>query len=568
MTKKWIYKPIDTEAVEHLEAVLKIDRIFCELLVERGITTFEAAKDFFRPSVDKLHDPFLMKNMDKAVERLTKAIDEGEKIMLYGDYDVDGTTSVALMYSFLSVYHPNLIYYIPDRYKEGYGVSMQGITYAQEEDVRLIIAMDCGIKAVAPVAKASSYGIDFIICDHHLPDENLPEALAILDPKQSDCAYPYKELSGCGVSFKLAQAYLLRHELSFAALNPLMDLLAVSIACDIVPITGENRILAHFGLQMLNKKPRMGLKALIKVLGRSYPFSISDIVFGIGPSINAAGRLSDAKIAVQLLLANDKKAAMMIAEELKNKNNTRKTVEAQITEEAKYQFTHQADWEARQSVVVFHKAWHKGVVGIVAAKMAESYQRPSIVLTASEGKIVGSARTVADFDVHQAISNCAEHLVNYGGHRHAAGLTLEADSLAAFQADFEKAVANAITAEDLLPTQYIDTKITFTTINAKFLRILAQFAPFGPGNRRPVFVTEKVTDNGHSKVLKDKHLKLQITQENRKMEGIGFGLGYLGEAIKQQTFDVCYVLEENVWQGKKRLQLRVKDIKLALAEVL
>ena len=562
MSKKWEKRTADETIVEHLQEVLQIDKIFCELLAQRGISTFEEAKRFFRPAVEHMHDPFLMKDMDKAVTRLRHAIDNNEKILLYGDYDVDGTTSVAMMYSFLKNHHSNLQYYIPDRYNEGYGVSYEGIEFAKNEEITLIIAMDCGIKAIDKVAKANEYGIDFIICDHHLPASELPKAIAVLDPKRSDCNYPYKELSGCGVAFKLVQGYVQEMGLEQAELNPLLDLVAVSIACDIVPMTGENRVLAHFGLKVLNRKPRVGLRSLIHVLGKEYPFSISDIVFGIGPSINAAGRLSDAKLAVQLLLATEKRVAVQLALELKNKNDKRREIEQGISEEAKYQFTMQPNWENQKSIVVFHKDWHKGVVGIVAARMSEYFQKPSIVLTAANDKIVGSARTVANFDVHQAILNCEKHLVNFGGHRHAAGLTLTAETLEEFRIDFEKTVSETITEKDLTPIQYIDAEIDFNRITNKFQRILKQFAPFGPRNRRPVFATYGVKDTGQSKVLKKTHLRFSVQQEDRKHDGIGFGMGYLGEAIKGQPFDICYVLDENTWRGKRRLQLRMKDVKL------
>jgi single-stranded-DNA-specific exonuclease len=562
MSKKWVPRTAEQATVAHLQEVLKIDELFCKLLAQRGISTFEEAKSFFRPSVEHLHDPFLMKDMDKAVARLQQGIERNEKILLYGDYDVDGTTSVAMMYSFLQKHHVNLQYYIPDRYNEGYGISFQSIEFAKEEGITLVIAMDCGIKAMDKIAKANEYGIDFIICDHHLPADELPQAVAVLDPKRNDCTYPYKELSGCGVAFKLVQACIEKMGFERAELNPLLDLVVISIACDIVPMTGENRVLAYFGLKILNRKPRVGLRALIHVLGKEYPFSISDIVFGIGPSINAAGRLSDAKLAVQLLLSTQKKAALQIAQELKNKNDKRKELETEIAEDAKYRFTMQSNWEKRNSIVVFHKDWHKGVVGIVAARLAEYFQRPSIVLTASGDTIVGSARTVANFDLHQAISNCETHLVNYGGHRHAAGLTLTPQTLEAFKADFEKTVADNITEEDLTPIQHIDAEIDFNQITNKFLRILNQFAPFGPQNRRPVFATYGVKDTGESKVLKKTHLRFSLQQEEQKQEGIGFGMGYLSEEIKGKSMDICYVLEENTWRGKRRLQLRVKDLKV------
>lgn len=562
MTKKWMLNQPDEGIVKHLETVLGIDRISCQLLARQGISTFEAAKDFFRPDIKNLHDPFLMKDMEKAVNRLTKAIELNENILIYGDYDVDGTTSVAMMYQFLSNHHQHLEYYIPDRYREGYGISMAGIDYAKQNGINLIIAIDCGINAIQPVQKAKELGIDFIICDHHLPKETLPDAVAILDPKRKDCSYPFKELSGCGVAFKLIQAYLQKHQLPTKELNELLDLLVISIACDIVPIVGENRILAHFGLKKLNTQPRSGIRALIHVHQRNYPFSISDIVFGIGPSINAAGRLSDAKLSVRLLLANDKKVALHLAEELKHKNDKRKDFEYEITRAAMYQVIQHPDWEKRASIVVFGEDWHKGVVGIVASKLVDKFHKPAIVLTESNGQIIGSARSVRGFDVHEAIQSCEKHLINFGGHKYAAGLTIKKLAFEDFKVDFEKAVANSIKEEDLIPKEFVSAYLDFNEITPKFLRILKQFAPFGPSNRRPVFVTKGVKNTGRSKVLKNEHLRLDVQQADKKgFQGIGFSLGSKFDIVEKEDFDICYVIEENVWKGKKRLQLRVKDIR-------
>jgi single-stranded-DNA-specific exonuclease len=562
MTKKWILNQPDEKVVAHLEKVLDIDRTSCQLLARQGISTFEAAKDFFRPDIKNLHDPFLMKDMEKAVNRLTKAIEFNERILIYGDYDVDGTTSVAMMYQFLSNHHEHLEYYIPDRYKEGYGISMAGIDYAKQNGINLIIAIDCGINAIQPVQKAKELGIDFIICDHHLPKEMLPDAVAILDPKRNDCNYPFKELSGCGVAFKLIQAFLQKHQLPTKELNDLLDLLVISIACDIVPIVGENRILAHFGLKKLNTQPRSGIRALIHVHQRNYPFSVSDIVFGIGPSINAAGRLSDAKLSVRLLLANDKKVALHLAEELKHKNDKRKDFEYEIIRAAMHQVTQHPDWEKRASIVVFGEDWHKGVIGIVASKLVDKFHKPAIVLTESNGQIVGSARSIRGFDVHQAIQSCEQHLINFGGHKYAAGLTIKKSAFEDFKADFEKAVANSIKEEDLIPKEFVSAYLDFNEITPKFLRILKQFAPFGPSNRRPVFATKGVKNTGRSKVLKNEHLRLDVQQADKKgFQGIGFSLGSKFDIVEKEDFDICYVIEENVWKGKKRLQLRVKDIR-------
>ncbi len=562
MEKEWIVKKTELEIVSQLQDELGIGRTFCELLAQRGISTFEEAKQFFRPNVADLHDAFLMKDMEAAVLRLDKAIAQGEKILIYGDYDVDGTTSVALMYRFLSQHHKALDYYIPDRYKEGYGVSMEGIDFAHQNGFSLIIAIDCGINAIAQVEKANSLGIDFIICDHHLPKEKLPDAVAILDPKRSDCDYPFKELSGCGVAFKLIQGYLQYKNLPAKALNGLLDLLVVSIACDIVPIVGENRILAHFGLKMLNTRPSAGLKALIGANARSFPLSISDIVFGIGPSINAAGRLADAKLAVRMLLASDKKVAFQLAEELKHKNEKRKDFEYEITRAAIHQFQNQPDWLSQKSIIVFGQDWHKGVVGIVASKLVDKFQRPAIVLTESNGLIVGSARSVSGYDVHQAIENCEEHLINFGGHRYAAGLTMAKESLPQFRLDFEKFVSETITEQQLTPSLSIDAELRFDEITPKFLRILNQFAPFGPHNRRPVFVTREAKAVGSTKVLKDLHLKFSVAQtDSKRFETIGFGMSYAKNLIHEAPFDLCYVIEESHWKGKKRIQFRLKDIK-------
>jgi len=562
MNKEWIIQSVEEEKVNELHEALGIDRMFCELLVQRGIYTFEAAKVFFRPDVAHLHEPFLMKDMDAAVLRLDSAIQKNERVLIYGDYDVDGTTSVAMMYRFLSQHHESLDYYIPDRYSEGYGISMQGIDYAQQNGFSLIIAIDCGINAIAQVEKATSYGIDFIICDHHLPKEILPKAVAVLDPKRSDCDYPFKELSGCGVAFKLIQGFIQYKKLPSSSLNELLDLLVVSIACDIVPVIGENRTLAHFGLKMLNARPSSGLRALIDANKRNYPLSISDIVFGIGPSINAAGRLADAKLAVRMLLATDKKVALHLAQELKHKNEKRKDFEYEITQAAIYQFTHQANWEDLTSIVVFGKDWHKGVIGIVASKLVDKFQRPAIVLTASNGKIVGSARSVSGYDVHQAIQHCEQYLINFGGHRYAAGLTMAEEQFSNFKANFEKYVHETITKKQLTPSQHIDNTLRLEQITPKFLRILHQFAPFGPHNRRPIFVSRGVQTKGKSRVLKELHLKFSVKQEeSARFDCIGFGMAYAKDYTDEINFDICYVIEESTWKGKKRKQLRIKDIK-------
>lgn len=568
--KQWINIAADEQIVNHLQETLKIHQIFCRLLVQRGITTYDEAKLFFRPQLTHLHDPFLMKDMENAVIRLEKAIQNQEKILLYGDYDVDGTTSVAMMYSFLKNHHQHLDYYIPHRYKEGYGISFQGIDYAAENGFSLVIAMDCGIKAMDKIEYAKAKNIDFIICDHHLPEAKVPEAVAVLDPKQADCNYPYKELSGCGVAFKLVQAYVEKNDLDFKEVTDLLDLLMVSIACDIVPITGENRVLAYFGLQYLNDYAREGLRALISMANRSYPLSISDVVFGIGPMINAAGRLSDAKNAVKLLLSEDKTEAKDNAEKLKYENVKRKAFEQGITAEAIQQFEAISNWKALKTVVLYDADWHKGVIGIVASRMVETFHRPTIILSKSDDKIVGSARSVHGFDIHDAIKECEDLLTNFGGHQYAAGLTMPLENLELFQQKFEKVVSERITEEHLIPKMKISATLDFKYLkHDRFWKILKQFAPFGPQNMRPVFRTSNVIAAAGSKVLKEKHLKLKIQQRESEEnlspihDAIAFNMGGLYPyLISKNPFELCYTIEENNWKGRSTLQLNVKDLKM------
>lgn len=566
--KQWIPIETDEAAVRDLQNALKINPIFCQLLVQRGIKTYDEAKLFFRPKLEHLHDPFLMKNMETAVLRLEKAIKHKERILLYGDYDVDGTTSVALMYTFLKKHHTSsLDYYIPHRYKEGYGISYQGIDFAVEHDYSLVIAMDCGIKAIDKIAYAKSKNIDFIICDHHLPEEKVPDAVAVLDPKQADCPYPYKELSGCGVAFKLVQAYVEKNDFPFTEVTDLLDLLTVSIACDIVPITGENRVLAYYGLQRLNKNPRLGLRTLIATANRSYPLSISDVVFGLGPMINAAGRISDAKEAVRLLLSQDKNKAKENAEKLRHENIKRKAFEQLITTEATQKITANPDWHTRKTIVLYNEDWHKGVLGIVASRMVETFHRPTVILAKSEDKIVGSARSVMGFDIHDALKSCEDLFINFGGHQYAAGLTIKAANLTAFQERFETIVAQRITAEQLTPKVKVHASINFEQLSPKFWNILKQFAPFGPGNRRPVFSTANVINTGQSRLLKEKHIKLKIQQASVSatavQNAIAFNFAdYFPYIRDKKSFQMCYAIEENTWQGTKSLQLNVKDIKI------
>ncbi len=562
MKKRWTLMPADEQEVRHLQEALRIHPVFCRLLVQRGIKSFDDAKTFFRPQLSQLHDPFLMKDMDKAVERLQRAIGQKERILLYGDYDVDGTTSVALMYAFLSARHPHLDYYLPDRHKEGYGVSLQGVDYARQNGVKLIIAMDCGVQATGPVAKAKAAGIDFIICDHHLPGSGLPWAEALLDPKREDCRYPFKELSGCGVAFKLVQAFLMKNKEPEEELWELLDLLALSIAADIVPMTGENRVLAHSGLRKLNRTRRPGLKALIGQSGRPLPLSISDVVFGLAPLINAAGRLADAQQAVRLLLSNDKYVAADNARVLAQRNKLRKEHDRQILSEAKKMFEARKEWEELRSIVLFGESWHQGVIGIAAARMVEHFHRPTILLTESNGFAVGSARSVAGFNIYEPIKTCEDLLVNFGGHDHAAGLTLPIETVPEFAQRFEEAVRERITGEQRIPEVQVSALLDLKDITPGFWKILKQFAPFGPGNRSPVFVTKNVVDTGHSRVLKDNHLRLAVKQgDSPPVYGIAFGRADAFPKIsKKQPFHVAYKLEENHWQGETTIRMMVKDL--------
>jgi len=562
MKKRWKVIQTDTTLVQQLQEATQLDPIICQLLVQRGIHSAEDSRNFLHPSLDQLHDPYLMKDMDKAVNRLDQAIQQKEKILLYGDYDVDGTTSVALMHSFLENFTDQLDFYIPDRYKEGYGVSLAGIDYAQQNGISLIIAMDCGIKAIEAVAVAKIKGIDFIICDHHLPDEVLPEAIAVLDPKRPDCHYPYKELCGCGVSFKLIQAFAQAQNIPFSQLKPLLDLLAIAIACDIVPMTEENRILTHAGLQQLNKNPRLGIKALIAESQRPGPLTISDVVFGIGPMINAAGRLLDAKESVKLLLSRDETIASKLAYTLHQQNEKRKSFDRNMLEEAQELFESMSDWENQSIIVLYQAHWHKGVVGIAASRMAEKYNRPTIMLTESSGKIVGSARTVGHYDIHKAISTHQNLLVNFGGHQHAAGLTLLPENLSTFQKAMESTVKETIQATQLSPELRVSAILPFEKITTQFWNSLQALAPFGPKNRNPVFVTTDLHDTGDSRLLKNNHLKLSFQKSDaRPINGIAFGQGNQLDYIRTQAFQICYNLQENNWRGRKSIQVNVKDIK-------
>ena len=563
MKKRWNIPPTDPSVVNQLQEALKIDPVFCQMLVQRGISTFDEARHFFRPSLDHLYDPFLMKDMDKAIARLELAFQQKEKILLYGDYDVDGTTSVALMYSFLEKYYDQLDFYVPDRYKEGYGISFAGIDYAKQNSMTLIIAMDCGIKAIEKVAYAKAKGIDFIICDHHLPEEILPDAIAVLDPKRKDCEYPYKELSGCGIAFKFAQAFIEKKKFNPAHLYDLLDFVVISISCDIVPIDGENRVLAFFGLEKLNTTKREGLKALMEMSKRAAPLSVSDVVFGIGPIINAAGRLEHAKEAVNLMLSKEKAVAMENARTLQNRNDLRKQFDKQIFDEAKDFIDTHFDLENKKSIVLYNPTWHKGVIGIVASRIVETYHRPTIILTESNGVATGSARSIPGFNIHEAIYDCKDFLTNFGGHAFAAGMTLDIEKIKDFEITFEKIVSKNIGTEPLTPEINVTAMLPFNSISPKFWRILKQFAPFGPKNRNPVFVSRNIRDTGFSRLLKNSHLKLSVKQgESVTLAGIAFGKGDLFADIQNNDFHICYTLNENSWNGKTALQLNVKDIKI------
>lgn len=569
MEKNWIiHTPGKTEEVEHLMEVLGIEYPIANLLVQRGINTFEEAKMFFRPELENLHDPFLMQDMDKAVERLQAAIDKGEKVMIYGDYDVDGTTSVAMMYIFLKNYIKKLSYYIPDRYTEGYGISLKSIDLASSDGVTLVVALDCGIKAIEKIEYARNLGIDFIICDHHTAGATIPEAYAVLDPKRPDCNYPFKELSGCGVGFKLLQAFCIKNSFSFEPLYEMLDLVVVSIASDIVPITGENRILAYFGLKQLNSAPRSGLKAIIQIAGiENKEICVDDIVFKIGPRINAAGRIETGTSSVELLIADNEAFALDMGDMINDFNNTRRNIDSNITKEALDMIAADKDQHNRKTTVLFNPSWHKGVVGIVASRLIETYYRPTIVLTESNGLITGSARSVTGFDLYKAIESCSSLLENFGGHMYAAGLTMKKENFKAFRKKFEEMVVESVMSEQLIPCIELDMELKLKDITPKLYRIIKQFEPFGPNNMAPVFFTETVVDDGSGRIVGNnkEHLKLNIIHEDEPFKpypAIGFNLSNFYPYIsKGYSFDICYCIEENEYRGQTSIQLRIKDIK-------
>ncbi len=571
MINKWIYNQLTPEQEEQQKKLsndLSISPVLAQLLIQRDITTYEEARRFFRPDLSDLHDPFLMADMDKAVERLTMAMQQNERILVYGDYDVDGTTSVALVYKFLKQFISNVDFYIPDRYTEGYGVSIRGIEYAAERNVTLIISLDCGIKAVEKVKYASELGIDFIICDHHTPDKTLPPAVAVLDPKRKDCNYPYKHLSGCGVGFKLIQAFAQINNVSFPELIPLLDLVALSIASDIVPITGENRILAYYGLKQLNTNPSVGVKGIIDVCGLSdKEITISDIVFKIGPRINASGRMKLASEAVQLLVSRDYNFAKEKSETINEYNNDRKGLDKNITDEAISLISSDKELKERKSIVLYNPDWHKGVIGIVASRLSEEYYRPAIVLTKSNGIASGSARSVPGFDLYKAIDSCRDLLENFGGHMYAAGLSIKEENIPAFTVRFEKYVAENILEEQTYPQIDIDAILEFKDITPKFFRVLKQFGPFGPGNMKPIFASKKVFDYGTSRLVgKDQeHIKMELIDSSSEnvMNGIAFGMHEYNDHLKAlNPLDICYTIEENYFNGNTNIQLMIRDIKI------
>lgn len=578
--KRWVLKKQgDEDIIRLLMKEVNVSRGIANLLAQRDINGFNEAKNFFRPSLDQLHDPFLMKDMDKAVNRIVTAIEKKEKVLLYGDYDVDGTTAVATLYSFLRRFDLELDYYIPDRYSEGYGISFAGIDYAVAGGFSLVIALDCGIKAMEKIDYANEKKIEFIICDHHRPSDVLPDAFAVLDPERHDCYYPCKDLSGCGVGFKLAQAVAQQMKIPFAELEPLLDLVALSIAADIVPVTGENRILAHYGLKLINTNPRAGIEALLKTAGikrrpdslikTNYAFtkeiSISDLVFSVGPRVNAAGRIQSGKNSVDLLVATDMQLAEGIALQIDVFNVERKTLDSKATLEAIEMLPQSKN---KHCTILFNEGWHKGVLGIVASRLTEHQYRPTIVFTRSNetNLITGSARSIKNFDIYEALDRCSDLLEHWGGHTFAAGLSLTEENLPVFVQRFEDYAASVLNTEMMTPVIEIDAELEFKDINPKFVNILKQFAPFGPGNMAPNFQTNGVCDNGYSKKVGNNHIKLFLTQPHFKgvgFPGIAFQLGdYFPKIEKGETFDIVYHIEENEWNGNVTTQLNVKDIKM------
>lgn len=570
--KRWTFTPNSTTSTQELEDKLGLNKELVELLHQRGVTTFEEAQTFFRPQLEHIHDPFLMKDMDEAVKRVLTAFEKEEKILVYGDYDVDGTTAVSLMYTFLIKHYSNVEFYIPDRYTEGYGVSYQGIDYAANNDVKLIIALDCGIKALDKVAYAKDKGVDFIICDHHRPGDEIPSAVAVLDPKRKDCAYPYDELCGCGVGFKLVQALNQELGFEFDELQEYFDLLVISIASDIVPITGENRVLAYFGLKKINHSPRKGIQEILKLSSLNRELNITDVVFIIGPRINAAGRMKSGMNAVKLLVSGDDDSAKELGKFIEGENKARKNFDKSITQEALKMIEENESFLTAKSSVLYAEHWHKGVIGIVASRVIETYYRPTIILTESNGKAAGSARSVQGFDVYNAIDACSDLLEQFGGHMYAAGLTMPIENIEAFREKFEEVVSTTITEDQLVPEIKIDSEISLNQLIPeegyqfpKFYRIIKQFAPFGPQNMHPIFVCRNVQAK-YTKIVGETHLKFSVYQKENPtnlFDCIGFGLAdYFDKLNNNSYFDLAFVIEENTWNGNTKLQLNIRDIKI------
>ena len=568
MEKRWVVKEKgDIAVVRHLSRAMGVSESLANLMAQRNISSPEEADTFFNPSLDYLHDPFLMKDMNIAVDRISTAVKKNEKILVYGDYDVDGTTAVALVYSFLKDQYSNVEYYIPDRYKEGYGVSFQGLDFAFQNKCKVVITLDCGIKAVEKVKYARSKGLDVIICDHHYPGEEIPKALAVLDPKQPACSYPYKELSGCGVGFKLIHAYSRVHGIPFNKISPYLDLVAVSIASDIVPLTGENRIMAHFGMKRLNESPRTGLKEIMRESEVTKALTIEDVVFKIGPRINAAGRMETGSKAVDLLVSNDTLLATAISKEINNFNLERRSVDRIITTEALRMIAEDQRTVNARTTVLYNPTWKKGVIGIVASRLIETYYRPTVILTESNGFATGSARSVQGYDLYQAIESCSDLLESFGGHMFAAGLTLKKENIRPFMDRFELYVNGTITEEQLIPRMFIDTELSFSEISEDFFKTISQFQPFGPENMSPVFVSRNVFDTGLGRMVgsSGEHLKLNLCQESsgqKSFSSIAFSQADHFDYIKRgNPFDICYSLEMNEFRGNKNLQLNIRDIK-------
>lgn len=578
MEKRWKYKPKgNQDIIEKLSKELNINETLANILVQRGVTTYDEAHSFFRPKLEQLHDPFIMRDMEKAIERIGRAISNNENILIYGDYDVDGTTAVALVYSYFNDFYYNIDFYIPDRYKEGYGISFEGIDYAEDNNISLIISLDCGIKAVEKIDYANEKNIDFIICDHHLPGDELPRAYAILDPKQKDCPYPYKELSGCGVGFKLAQAFGIKNNIPPQSVYKYLDLTAISIAADIVDITGENRILAYYGLEQINKFPRPGIESILEYSNIKRVFnsktqetsfnkslSISDLVFTIAPRINAAGRISDGSNSVNLLKCSEKVKATQIAKEINKFNDERRELDAQITLEALEIVENIENFGNHKTTVVYKEGWHKGVLGIVASRLTENYYRPTIVLTLDGDTLTGSARSVKGFDIYSAIESCSDLMVNFGGHKFAAGMTIKKSNIKEFIRRFELRVAESIEEKMETPEIEIDSELSLMDINDKFVSLLGQFAPYGPGNMSPIFATSRVTDTGYCRVVGNNHLKMKVLENNdysNSFDAIAFQQADKYDFVSQKKpIDICYTIEENYWQNKVTIQLNIKDI--------